>query len=116
MYQIVPSSYGTDEYVTGIIEGIAEYTCIIMGYYTSADRPSGGGDLWYDGYRTTAFFFHYITHSAPVKSPNFVKDLNRQMDPRTHGTREWTPDLITEINIEGKTVDQLWSEYKAWLA
>ena len=30
-------------------------------------------------------------------------------------TTTWSPSVITGMNVQGKTVDALWSDYKAWL-
>ena len=71
-------------------------------------RP-GAGAKWFDGYDTTASFFHWIEREAPTPSPGFVRRLNAQM----RSSSAWTPAQITSINARGKTVDALWSEYVA---
>lgn len=108
--------YGTSPYATGVIEGVADYVLVIMGYHTV--RPSGGGTNWYDGYDTSAFFFDYIENHAAVPSPGFVKRLVRTMDGRDPlvSNFAWAPSIIQTINAQGKTVDQLWADYKAWVA
>lgn len=112
------ANYGSNEHVTGIVEGIAEYANIAYGLLPVAYRPPVSGTTrWYDGYQTTAFFFDYITRFAPTPSPRFVRDLNRTLDARDPSIqlRQWTPDLIISINAQNKTVDQLWADYTAWL-
>lgn len=108
--------YGVSSFASGVIEGVADYVLVEMGYHTV--RPSGGGTNWYDGYDTTAFFLHYVEHDASVPSPGFVKRLVRSMDGRDPAVSNfaWNPSVIQTINAQGKTVDQLWSEYKAWVA
>ncbi len=97
--------------------GVADYVLIQLGYLPTSERPAGGGSSWDTGYTTTAFFFDYIVRDAPTPSPNFVKDLNRSMDARDPaiGNREWSPDVIADINARGMSVNELWREYKAWL-
>lgn len=110
--------YGSNEYVTGIVEGIAEYANIVYGLLPVIYRPPvTDATTWYDGYQTTAFFFDYIVRFAPTPSPNFVRDLNHTLDARDPAIqlRDWTPDLMVPINAGGKTIDQLWSDYRAWL-
>ncbi|PID30292.1 hypothetical protein CR983_02900, partial [Candidatus Saccharibacteria bacterium] len=115
LHQNLASSTVTNQTVHHTIFGINLFTRIELGYFTSANRPNGGGARWDENRSTAAFFFHYIVHDAPTPSPNFVKDLNKQFDRRIHGDRVWTKDLITDINARGMTVEQLWTEYKAWL-
>ena len=104
--------YGTDQYARGVIEGIADYVLVVMGYHTKTPhRPTGGGANWYAGYDTTAFFFFYVAHQAPTPTPDFVRRLNQQIK-----SAAWTPSQIASINARGMTVDALWSEYKAWIA
>ncbi|PID30291.1 hypothetical protein CR983_02895 [Candidatus Saccharibacteria bacterium] len=114
LYQAAPSNYSSNVSVTAVVEGIADYATIVMNMPVNP-RPAGGGERWNDGYATTAYFFYYITHQAPVKSPNFVKDLNRQLDPRYNNGRTWSAVYITEINARHMSVEALWREYKAWL-
>ena len=103
--------YGTTQHVAMVTEGIADWVLIQLGYHNaSAHRPAGGGTNWYDGYRTTSFFFDYVERSAPTPTPGFVKSLLKTMTTTT-----WTPAVITGLNARGLTVEQLWTEYKAWL-
>lgn len=108
--------YGSTPYITGTIEGIADYVLVEMGYHTK--RPNTAGSNWYDGYDTTAFFFDYIQNRAPVRSPRFIKDLNQSINGNNPaiGNKVWDPAIIRTINAQSKTVDQLWSEYTAWAA
>ncbi|PID29953.1 hypothetical protein CR983_03415, partial [Candidatus Saccharibacteria bacterium] len=116
LYQNLTGSKVTDQTARNTTIGINVFIRIELGYLTSANRPNGGGARWDENRFTAGFFFHYIVHDAPTPSPNFVKDLNKQFNRRIHGDRVWTKDLITEINARRMTVDELWTEYKAWVA
>lgn len=112
LFQVFSPIYGSNATVTAVIEGIADYVLVQLGYHTvAAQRPAGGGAKWDGSYDTTAFFFDYVANRAPTKTPDFVMKLNQQM-----GSSSWTPAQITSINAAGKTVDQLWSDYKTWVA
>ena len=103
--------YGSTQHVAMVVEGIADWVLIQLGYHTAAaQRPSGGGTNWHDGYTTTSFFFDYIEKHAPTPTPGFVKSLTATLT-----TTSWTPAVITGLNARRLTVDQLWTEYKAWL-
>ncbi|PID29917.1 hypothetical protein CR983_03450 [Candidatus Saccharibacteria bacterium] len=114
LYQMKHKDVASDAVMLGISEGMADYVPLVMGIQKKI-RPADGGERWYDGYATTAYFFYYITHQAPVRSPNFVKDLNRQFDARIHGTRRWRTSMMRDINARGMTIEALWDEYKEWL-
>ena len=104
--------YGASAQARGVIEGIADWVLIQLGYHTAANqRPSGGGTSWYAGYDTTAFFLDYVEKHAPTPTPGFVRALNATLTGPT-----WDPAVITGINARRLTVEQLWAEYKAWLA
>lgn len=106
------ASYGTSQQATGTIEGIADLVLIRLGYHPAQSRrPAGGGTNWYDGYDTTGFFFDWIERYAPTPSPGFVKKLNAALTAST-----FNPSIITSLNARGKTVDALWTEYKAYVA
>lgn len=109
--------YGSTPYATGTVEGVADYVLVEMGYHPVYLRPYDGGANWYDGYDTTAFFFDYIQNRAPVASPRFIKDLVQTMNSGNPavGNTSWDPAVITTINAQRKTVDQLWADYKAWV-
>lgn len=104
-------TFTNDTQARGIIEGIADYVLVVMGYHPFSFRPADGGANWWDGYDTTAFFLYYVAHQAPTKSGDFVRRLNQQMS-----SASWTPAQITSINARGMTVEALWAEYKAWIA
>lgn len=111
--------YGKTEFITGTVEGIATLVenRAIKGRLVYP-RPDGGGNNWYDGYETTAYFFDYIERYAAVKTPNFLRRLNATLSPANYpaGVSQWEPEVIASIQTEGKDVDTLWSEYKTWVA
>ena len=95
-------------------EGVAEYVAMVAGLVT-LPRPAGGGGSWQEGYRTTAYFFDYIERRV---SPGFVRrlvasftttDLSKKVMP-------WSQNVVPSLNTAGKTLDQLWADYKAWVA
>ena len=103
--------YGTTPSVAMLTEGIVDWVLIQLGYHTAAaQRPSGGGAAWDAGYTTTSFFLDYVERQAPTPSPGFVKSL-----AATLTTTSWNKSVITTLNARGMTVEQLWTEYKAWL-
>ncbi|RZR95536.1 hypothetical protein BHM03_00024395, partial [Ensete ventricosum] len=85
----------------GLIEGIADYVRLKAGYAPSYWVQPGGGDRWDQGYDVTARFLDYCND---LKS-GFVAQLNAKM--RDGYSDDFFVDLL------GKTVDQLWSDYKA---
>ena len=104
-------SYGSNAEITGLVEGIADYVLIRLGYHNrAAHAPRDGGGNWSDGYRTTSFFLDYVAHHAPTPTPDFVPRLNAALN-----TTSWNKSAITSLNARGMTVDALWAEYKAWL-
>lgn len=121
----VTASYSTHEVVhlfghsptngtsqtSGVVEGIADWCLIQLGYHTAANQqPADGGTAWDAGYDTTAFFLDWIERLAPTPSPGFVRALNASLNVAT-----WNKSAITGINARGRTVEQLWTEYKAIL-
>ena len=110
LFQHSPTN-GTTQ-TSGVIEGIADWVLVQMGYHTAANqRPAGGGTAWDAGYDTTAFFFDWIERTAGGGTPGFVRALNQSLNTST-----WNASVITSLNVQGKTVDQLWTDYKAALA
>lgn len=97
---------------SGVIEGIADWVLIQMGYHTAQNqRPGDGGTAWDAGYDTTGFFLDWVERTAGGGTPGFVRSLNATMNSTT-----WTPSVITGLNARNMTVDALWSEYKQWLS
>lgn len=109
LFQRYPTNVTTQ--TSGVTEGIADWCLVQLGYHTVAgQRPSGGGTAWDAGYDTTAFFLDYVEKTAGGGTPGFVRALNASMNTTT-----WSPSVITGMNVQGKTVDALWADYKAWL-
>ncbi|KAI9127526.1 hypothetical protein K1719_000519 [Acacia pycnantha] len=85
----------------GLIEGIADYVRLKAGLAPSHWVKPGQGDRWDQGYDVTARFLDYCNS---LKS-GFVAQLNKKM--RTAYSDDYFRQLL------GKTVDQLWRDYKA---
>ncbi|KAJ0077041.1 hypothetical protein Patl1_35404 [Pistacia atlantica] len=85
----------------GLIEGIADYVRLKANYAPSHWVQPGQGDRWDQGYDVTARFLDYLT----TLRNGFVAELNKKM--RNGYNERFFFDLL------GKTVSQLWSEYKA---
>ena len=86
----------------GLTEGIADFVRLQANYIPSfwVLQP-GQGDRWDQGYDFTARFLDYCN----CLRNGFVAELNKKM--RTDYSADYFVDLL------GKTVDQLWSDYKA---
>nr|XP_010918048.1 uncharacterized protein LOC105042502 [Elaeis guineensis] len=85
----------------GLIEGIADYVRLKAGYAPSHWVKPGQGDRWDQGYDVTAYFLDYCNS---LKG-GFVAQLNAMMK------NGYSDNFFVELL--GKTVDQLWSDYKA---
>ncbi|KAJ8572401.1 hypothetical protein K7X08_008912 [Anisodus acutangulus] len=85
----------------GLIEGIADYVRLKAGLGPSHWVKPGQGDRWDQGYDVTARFLDY----CDSLSNGFVAQLNKKM--RNDYSNQFFVDLL------GKTVDQLWTDYKA---
>ncbi|KAI3880003.1 hypothetical protein MKW92_004406 [Papaver armeniacum] len=85
----------------GLIEGIADFVRLKANYAPSHWVKPGAGDRWDQGYDVTAHFLDYCNSL----SNGFVAELNKKM--RTGYSDNFFFELL------GKTVDQLWSDYKA---
>ncbi|XP_074343834.1 uncharacterized protein LOC141683047 [Apium graveolens] len=85
----------------GLIEGIADYVRLKAGYSSSNWVQPGEGDRWDQGYDVTARFLDYCNSLRN----DFVAELNNKM-------RDTYSDNFF-VELLAKTVDQLWSEYKA---
>ncbi|CAH1426078.1 unnamed protein product [Lactuca virosa] len=85
----------------GLIEGIADFVRLKAGYIPSHWVQPGSGDKWDQGYDVTARFLDYCEGLRN----GFVAELNKKM--RYGYSVDYFVDLV------GKSVDQLWSEYKA---
>ncbi|XP_060168159.1 uncharacterized protein LOC132598983 [Lycium barbarum] len=85
----------------GLIEGIADYVRLKADLAPSHWVKPGQGDRWDQGYDVTARFLDYCNSLRN----GFVAELNKKM--RNGYSNQFFVDLL------GKTVDQLWSDYKA---
>ncbi|MBA0791647.1 hypothetical protein Gohar_016215 [Gossypium harknessii] len=84
----------------GLTEGIADFVRLKADYVPGGWRGPGDGEHWYDGYAVTAYFLDYC---EGLKS-GFVAELNAKLKDG------YSPDFF--FQILGKTVDQLWTDYK----
>ena len=85
----------------GLIEGIADYVRLKAGYAPSHWVKPGQGQKWDQGYDVTAYFLDYCNSLRN----GFVAELNKKM-------RTGYSDQLF-VQILGKTVVQLWNDYKA---
>lgn len=85
----------------GLIEGIADFVRLKANYAPSHWVQPGQGDRWDQGYDVTAKFLDYCNDLRN----GFVAELNKKM--MTGYSAQYFVDLL------GKTVDQLWTDYKA---
>ncbi|CAN1156408.1 hypothetical protein LINPERPRIM_LOCUS20185 [Linum perenne] len=92
---------GKGEAPKGLLSGIAEFVRMEAHYGTSEKVRPGDGNRWDQGDGVTARFLEY----CEKKKKGFVKDMNKKM--RYGYTKAYFVDFL------GKTVDQLWKEYKA---
>ncbi|CAI9304083.1 unnamed protein product [Lactuca saligna] len=93
--------FGNGQAKAELIEGIADYVRLKAGYIPSHWVQPGQGDRWDQGYDVTARFLEYCNGLRD----GFVAELNKKM--RDGYNDGYFVDLL------GKTVDQLWAEYKA---
>ncbi|KAI3715995.1 hypothetical protein L6452_23020 [Arctium lappa] len=84
----------------GLIEGIADFVRLKAGYAPNHWVKPGRGDRWDQGYDVTARF---LDHCDGLRN-GFVAELNKKM-------RSGYSDYFF-VELLGKTVDQLWIEYK----
>ncbi|KAG6523785.1 hypothetical protein ZIOFF_013672 [Zingiber officinale] len=85
----------------GLIEGIADFVRLKAGYAPGHWVGPGGGDRWDQGYDVTARFLDYCEGLMA----GFVAQLNAKMRDG------YSDDFFQQLL--GKTVDQLWTDYKA---
>ncbi|KEH44066.1 hypothetical protein MtrunA17_Chr1g0207781 [Medicago truncatula] len=85
----------------GLIEGIADYVRLKANYAPSHWVKPGQGNKWDQGYDVTARFLDY----CDTLRSGFVAELNKLM-------RNGYSDQFF-VQLLGKTVNQLWTEYKA---
>ncbi|XP_041011115.1 uncharacterized protein LOC121254940 [Juglans microcarpa x Juglans regia] len=92
---------GNNETPGGLIEGIADFVRLRSGYAPGHWVQPGQGDKWDQGYDVTARFLDYCNDLRN----GFVAELNKKIISGYNAN--YFVDLL------GKSVDQLWSDYKA---
>jgi len=94
-------AYGTDQYFTGTIEGVADWVRLTANFPSAGWSPRSRGGNWYDGYTTTAYFLDWI---ETTYKQNFVNELNLKM------AQPWSNDFF--LQLVGIGVDELWTNYQ----
>ncbi|KAJ0084670.1 hypothetical protein Patl1_31238 [Pistacia atlantica] len=94
-------NHGNGEAPGGLIEGIADFLRLKTNYAPSHWVQPGQGEWWDEAYDVTAKFLDYLNGLRN----GVVAELNRKM------RSEYSDNFFTELI--GKTVDQLWLQYKA---
>ncbi|KAI5314755.1 hypothetical protein L3X38_043931 [Prunus dulcis] len=84
----------------GLVEGIADYVRMKSGFIPSQWAQPGVGDRWDQGYDVTARFLEYLESLRN----GFVTELNKKM------RLGYSDDDF--VQLLGKNVGQLWTEYK----
>ncbi|GMY38583.1 basic secretory protease [Fagus crenata] len=95
---------GNGQTPVGLIEGIADFVRLKAGYVASHWVQPGQGDKWDQRSDVTARFLDYCNGLRN----GFVAELNKKMKDG------YSANFFVELL--GKTVDQLWSDYKAQYA
>ena len=95
---------GNGQTPVGLIEGIADFVRLKAGYAASHWVQPGQGDKWDQRSDVTARFLDYCNGLRN----GFVAELNKKMKDG------YSANFFVELL--GKTVDQLWSDYKAQYA
>ncbi|GLJ48769.1 hypothetical protein SUGI_1028440 [Cryptomeria japonica] len=85
----------------GLIDGIADYVRLTAGLVPPYWNKPGSGDRWDQGDEVTAYFLQY----CESVSSGFVANINAKM------ASGWDLGFFNEVT--GKSVDELWSDYKA---
>lgn len=84
-----------------LTEGIADFVRLKADYVPAGWSNPGDGDYWSQGYSVTAWFLDYCNGIRD----GFVAELNKKMRDG------YNDDFF--FQLLGKTVEQLWSDYKA---
>ncbi|XP_062019298.1 uncharacterized protein LOC133735873 [Rosa rugosa] len=92
---------GNGQAPTGVVEGIAEFVTLKSGFIPSSFAKPGDDTSWDEGYSVTARFLDYCNGLKD----GFVAELNKKM--RDGYSNDFFNQLL------GKTVEQLWTDYKA---
>ena len=99
-------SHANHQAPNGLIEGIADFVRLKADYVPNGWVKSGEGQRWDEGYSVTARFLDYC--NGLHQQQGFVAQLNKKM-------RDGYSDSFFH-ELLGKTVDQLWTDYKAKFA
>ena len=86
-----------------LIEGIADVVRIKAGYVDMQKRKTGG--QFDDGYKTTAFFIHWLEQQS---NPELLIKLNGALNPNDDTTWQWQ-DLTLQLNL---SVEKSWQAYQ----
>ena len=88
----------------GIIEGIADYCRLELGFASPSwgTTPKPGGS-WEGGYSSCAFFLQWLEKKRGLQ--NFVVNLNEKLENSL-----WSLDLFEEL--AGDTISNLWEKYQ----
>ncbi|XP_030517908.2 uncharacterized protein LOC115731386 [Rhodamnia argentea] len=92
---------GAGQAPRGLVQGIADFVRLRSGYVPAHWAAPGQGNRWDQGYDVTARFLDYCESLRN----GFVAELNKKM--RTGYSNGYFVELL------GKSVDQLWNDYKA---
>ncbi|KAJ1402884.1 hypothetical protein SESBI_27721 [Sesbania bispinosa] len=92
---------GNGEAPSGLIEGIADYIRLKVGFASPHWAPKGSDSKWDEGYAVTAYFLDYCNGLKD----GFVAELDAMMKDY------YSPDFF--LQLLGKSVDQLWNDYKS---
>ncbi|KAJ7967528.1 Basic secretory protein [Quillaja saponaria] len=85
----------------GLFTGIADYVRLKADYAPKHWAKRGSGSNWDQGFEITAYFLDYCEDL----SDGFVGDLNALMKD------SYSDDFF--VQLLGKSVDQLWNDYKS---
>ncbi|PRQ21915.1 hypothetical protein RchiOBHm_Chr6g0244521 [Rosa chinensis] len=93
---------GKGQAPVGLVEGIADFVSFLKaGFIYDGYANPGDGNRWDEGYGVTARFLEYCNGLKD----GFVAELNKKM------IDGYSNDFFNQLL--GKTVDQLWTDYKA---
>uniref|UniRef100_A0A0D6QRK1 Plant basic secretory protein (BSP) family protein n=1 Tax=Araucaria cunninghamii TaxID=56994 RepID=A0A0D6QRK1_ARACU len=93
--------FGNGNAPSGLTEGIADYVRLTAGLVDPNWVKPGGGDRWDEGYAVTAYFLQY----CESVSSGFVANMNAKL------AGGWDVGFFKDLT--GKSVDELWNDYKA---
>lgn len=94
--------YGNGK-VPMLLEGIADFVRLKARYLDPNWVKPGGGEKWDEGYAVTAYI-NFLDYCNSLKD-GFVADWNGKM------RNGYSDELFVELL--GKTVDQLWKDYRS---